>query len=577
MARGVSNKFVKEWRERLQHADRVWESRGLAKTMTSVSQEDELKRYLAAYRGEPWAPAGWAGLAPEDLSVTPVFFAAQNTFVAQLLARVPEAEVLPRTRDTIERAPIVESLINYDIDELKMKRQWSLALGDSFSAPFGLIRHGYTPSEETFDSKGRRIEPYAMARPDKPWLRRWKIWDFRVDPLASSPEPDGDAMWCAFRNLYTEDQLRKNPSLSVPDDLHPSRSIEVWNKDHTQKLAETPTYAVWTVYDRRDRTWFQIPESEGPLFRQPDDWPIPWEDLPYDVAYFNPQMDTLFPVSYAAAIWQSVIERNKVRTLIVELVKRMRRIILINKDQLGEGEAEKLESSDLTEIIQVTGNLANAVGQVQLGGLAGDLLALDGLYEKDIREAIGQSAMDRGQRINVESSFEAQNVAQGSAILSGRNVERTEDFLSSSLRHYAIARQATTTEEEVLPIIGRKLAEQLRGSAGSYYIVKPESLHGEFDYKVVPGSSLPDNRQRRIKEAMAKLEIAKSAPEIHDLQEAYARVWEAFGERPADWMMNMEQLKATQGQGLAPDAPGGEGADMGQLMLALRDGGGSLQ
>jgi hypothetical protein len=579
MARGVSQKFVKEWRAKLAHADRVWESRGLAKSAGSASFEDELKQYLAAYRGESWAPNGWAGLAPADLSVTPIFFAAQNTFVANLLARVPEADVLPRNRTSIDRAPIVETVINYDIDELKMKREWSLALGDSFSAPWGMVRHGYTPADELTDAKDRRIEPYAMARPNKPWMRRHKIWDFRCDPLAESPQPDGDAMWCAFRSLYTEAQLRGNPRMTLPDDLAPTRDVTVWTKDRTKKLSSTPTFAVWSVYDRRDKTWFQIPDDGDTLYRQPDDWPIPWEDLPYDTIYFNPQMDTLFPVPYAAAIWHSVLELNKVRTLMVELVKRTRRLVLLNKDQLAEGEADKIESSDLTEIVLVTGNLANAMGQVQVGGFASELIGLVALYEKDIREAIGQSAMDRGQRINVESSFEAQNVAQGSAINGGRNIEATEDFLSSSLRHYAIARQATTTEDEIVPIVGRKLAGMLRETK-SYFSIAPADLAGEFDYKVVPGSSLPDNRQRRIKEAMAKLEIAKSAVELHDMQEAYARVWEAFGDRPGDLMLDKKQLERTvQTPGAQTGDGADRGADMGALMMGMRDqdGGGSLQ
>ena len=582
MARPVGKTFLKKWRERLQHADRVWESRGLAKTLTSESSGDELKRYIAAYRCEPWAN-GWAGLGVDDLSVSPIFFAAQNTFVAQLLARTPDAEVLPRNRSSIERAPIVEAIINYDIDELKLKREWSLALGDSFAAPWGMVRHGYTPAEEVEDQKGNRIESYAMARPNKPWMRRHKIWDFRCDPLAESPQPDGDAMWCAFRNVYTEEQLKKNPRITLPDDLAPTQNIAIWNRERTKKLGETPTFAVWSVYDKSDRTWFQIPETGEALFRQPGDWPLPWEDLPYDTVYFNPQMDTLFPLPFASVIWKPILELSKVRTLMIELVKRMRRIILINKDQLGEGEADKIEGSDLTELVMVTGNLANAVGQTQLGGFASELLGLVALYEKDIREAIGQSSMDRGQRINVQSSAEAQSVAQGSAVAGGRNVERVEDFISSSLRHYAIARQATTTEEEVIPILGRKLAGILRDE-NAYYSVSPRQLEGEFDYKIVSGSSLPDNRQRRIAESMAKLEIAKSAPELHDMQEAYARVWEAFGERPGDVMLNLEQLKGTQAAAAAAQQPGQEGqappegADMGQLMMALREqGGGAAQ
>jgi hypothetical protein len=570
MARPVGKSFVKKWRERLQFADQVWESRGLAKSITRESSDDQLKRFLSMYRCEPWA-AGWAGIPGSELSVSPLFFAAKNTFVAQLLSRTPDVEVLPRNRTSIERAPIVEAILNYDIDELKMKREWSLAVSDSFDAPWGMVRHGHTPAEEVEDEKGRRIEPYAMARPNKPWMRRHKIWDFRCDPLADSPQPDGDATWCAFRSVYTEEQLRKNRRMAFLEDLPPTREMPIYDQTRTKRLAATPVFACWSVYDKTDKTWFQIPETGDALFRQPDDWPIPWEDLPYDVCYFNPQMDTMFPLPFAAVIWQPILELSKVRTLMIELVKRMRRIIIVNEDALGEGESDKIDDADLTEILKVKGNLANAVGQTQLGGFASELLGLCAKYESDIREAIGQSGMDRAQRVNVQSATEAASIAQGSAIAGGRNVERVEDFIASSLRHYAIARQATTTEEEVVPIVGRKLAAMLR-ETGSYLTISPDQIEGEYDYKIVAGSSLPDNRQRRIQEAMAKLEIAKSAPELHDLQEAYARVWEAFGERPSDVMLNLDELKTTQAAG-ARQQPGQEptegGADLGAMLMAL--------
>jgi hypothetical protein len=413
-----------------------------------------------------------------------------------------------------------------------------------------------------------------MARPDKPWIRRWRVWDFRVDPLAESLLPDGDAEWCAFRSLVCKDDVEANPNMRAYDNIP---TIKVRMADGAEEPEEF--VPVWTVYDKSDKTWFQIAEGDAEkLIRQPSDWPIPWEDLPYDICQFNPQMDSMFPIPYAASIWQSVLERNKVRTLMIELVKRMRRIILVREDALSEEARRKIQNADLTEIMMVSGALSEAVGQVQLGGLDTSLLALDALYEKDIREAIGQSAMDRGQRVNVDSGTEAANIAQGSAIHASRNIEAVEDFLASSMRHYAIARQATTFGDEVIPIVGVEDSAIINGRNQGGIVVNAETLAGEFDFKIRAGSTLPETHEKRAREAMADLGVMAQAPQIHNLQEGFAAYWRARGKNPSKMMLNMEQMQQTAASANAPgEASGAESGQLAQLLGQLQQGGGQVQ
>jgi hypothetical protein len=561
------------WKRQMTHATQVWRAKGLAHDPHGKTEsQQDVRMFMQAYRGQQW-DTNWAGLSDEELAVTPLFFSAANTFNAGLLARPPKALVFPRKpgQAYADGARLFQGILNYDIHELKMVRQWRRALNHAFYAPFGLIRHGFTPAEEHADDELELLEVYAGARPDKPWIRSHKIWDFRLDPLASTPDSDGDARWCAFRSLILMDHVRKNPNMIDRKDLQPTVSLEIKN-DRGITLERAPEeqqlLEVWTIYDKTDRKWFQLtPGSEKPI-REPDDWPLPWEDLPYDAIYFNEQEDTLFPEPYAHAIWPSVVDRNKLRTLAMELVKRMRKLVLLRRDALGEGEANKISIADLTEIIMVDGGPLNeAIAEVSLGGFDASLLPLDALLEQNVREALGQSQMDRAQRINVESAEEAARVGQGAATNAGRNQAQVEDFLSSGLRHYAQARRATMDSTEAVPILGTDDASVLRDlQPDSFFEVTPDNLAGEYDFLVQAGSSLPETPELRAQMALADLKVMSDFPELHDLRQGLIDYWNAR-QKNVGKVMQPDSKIPEQPQG-GPDAE--PATDPSQLITALR-------
>lgn len=574
-----NEKLLKHWRTQMEYADLVWEEAGWKQSarIESVQSNELAVRYLNAYRGQQWTSAGWMGLAPEALAVTPLFFSVANTFVAGLLARSPEITVLPRRPSVAESARKVEALLNYDVYELKMKRQWARTVLDAFFCPFGLTRHGFTPSEEfTGKSDEELLQTYAGARKDKPWIRRWTLWDFRLDPTAETPDSDGDARWCAFRTLMTKEEIERTQGMVLPKDAKSTVRVSLptpqGQKRSRTRAAPAEYYEVWSVYDKTDRTWVQLDGSYEHILRPQADWPIPWEDLPYDALYFNPQSDTLFPIPYAQTIFGTIEMRNKLRTLMEELTKRLRRIIAYNKNALAEGEEAKLETLDLQEWVATNGDLANAIKEIQVGGFPQELMLFDSLLKEDVREALGQSNMDRAQRVNVESATEAANIAQGSAQAQSRNVQALEDWLDSCVRHYAQARRAVTVESEVVPL-GLSDPRQLntRLPEDRFLNVTPQDLHAEYDFIIKQGSTLPDTRRQRITQALANLQVASQQPQLHNLQALYADYWIAAGESPAEKMLTSEQIAATQ----QPQIPGEEPeiADTSQLIGQLGQAG----
>lgn len=552
------------WRSKLDFAEAVWNKNGLGKE----GDREKTLRYLDSYRGDQWKSIGYMnGLDVESHLVVNSIFSTMNVLQSQLMARNPKCNAFPKKQEAADSASMAESLINYYIDELKLRRQWNRALRDAFLMPFGVVRHGYTPPDELFEPKrARALDRHTMSRHDAPWMRRIAPWDIRIDPLAETFESDGDARWCAFRSLCTLEEWRLNPAVNHPDDLRATYAI---NTDGA-KLESNPEHGeileVWSVYDKQEHKWFQLSPGSSKLLRDPEDWPIQWEGLPYDILIFNEQQDTPFGVSYAEQLWPLQCERNKTRTIMNELVKRIRRLIVLNKSAFSEDEAEKVRDSDLSEILMATGDVSGAIAQIPLGGLPQDLLLYDSAIKEDMREIVGQSNMARAQRINVETASEANRVALGEDIATSRNEDTVQNWLQDSVRNFVAGVRTVTTEEVLVPILGSADAQRLISAKGEPFLrVSPEVIAGEYQWTLVVGSSLPRQRADEIRERMAQLQIAQQYPQLCNLPYLLGRTFLAMDEDPTRAMVSPESMmqneEGLQQRGISQF--GGQGAEAG--------------
>jgi hypothetical protein len=530
----MSQTELRMWRERAAHADRVWKDHGLAKGAYDESVLD----YIAAYRNEQWK--GGLGDIPRDQCVTiNMVFSVTNTLMATLHARHPVVDVYaenPRSRDN---APVMERALNFLIRQrqLRWKREINRALRSSLLLPGGLVRHVYVPQLEVFDRDGVRIETYDPTKPDFPAVRAWKLWDFRFDPLAGTFDPDGDGDWCAFRSLHTMDQIERNPNLRKRKDLRPTVSIEALDLRsramHMLESPETPMLVeLWTYYVKSERKWFALsPGCDQPV-RDPDDWPVDWPHLPFNFLGFNEQEDDPFPVAFPKVYYDLQMERNKVRTMMAELVKRMRRVIMLFEDGISEADREKVFDGSLAEFIRTVMDPRQVMHEATLGGLDQSLLLYDAKIEDDIRKILGVGDMNRAQRINVESATEAGEVAAGQSLQTGRNQGPFEDFVSDVIATFATVLQQSATQRFVVPILGESDAARLlaRSAASPFLDVGPESISGDFVYEVRPGSMLPRDPNAEKKEAVSLVQALKvfmpDAVNMPQLQVDVLRAWD---------------------------------------------------
>jgi hypothetical protein len=309
---------------------------------------------------------------------------------------------------------------------------------------------------------------------------------------------------------------------------------------------------VWSVFDFVELKWFQQTTGSENLLREPDDWPIPWPSLPFEALAFNPQSDSMFPVSYIdAGEWKLYTEINKLRTIIQELVKRMRRVVFVDDAKLGDGEADKLiDDAQLAEFFRTNGADPNTImKELQIGG--GDFQGLINLYnqiKEDIREMRGTGNMDRAQRINVNSATEAQDVQTGSDTQQARNLEKYEEFWKGNVRKWVKGFQKVTTRDVLVPIVGRGDVSQLEqplGDSGQFLKATPEQIRGEFLFEIEAGSTTQADRNMEIQQAMAWYQATKGESMVN-AQETMRNLAVAFGKDPAKALVGIQVTQATQ-------------------------------
>ncbi len=564
-----STKDVKRWRERLLHAKRVWIKEGL---LGMGGGDSTLRMGLEMYRGNHYEMmGGWAGLHEDQLAVANKIYSTANAILARNASRNPTVQIFPRSPTAQEASPFVEALMNYDIHELKMKRVLNGALRASLFSPWGIVRHGFTPKEETFDKEGRRLHFYRAAKPDRPWIECKPIWECLWDPRSRGLTMDGGTKWVAFLNFLTVDQIERNPGMIARRDLRPTVSLESGKRLrgplHQLGPDDVDLVEVYTVYEAEQRTWFQLTldGTEDRALRESADWPIAWEWLPVNGLGVNEQDDSPFPVPILEQVIPLQVELNRVRTMMSILTRNLRRIVGVGQG-VDEPTLNKLSDGELLEFFRVQGMPKEQIQEIQTGGFPQELLLYAQQLEQDIREMSGQSLMDRAQRINVESATEAANVQQGSDVLALRIQSAFEDFTTEVLSTYMAARRETMTEEEMVPLLG---AQDAAAAAPVFLTVQPAQLHEEYDFLVVPGSMLSPDRDREAAKASADLQFAAGMPELHNLPYLVERYWQARGinpqkalTKPQERQQVREKLGGMQGLGQESNANGrGGGVD----------------
>lgn len=512
---------VKELQSMLRMADIEWQRNGLIPMEKGGEAVDyRAMRFLDAYRGV--FPSSMPR-AVEDVDefVGNIVFSTINSVMAQTSARDPEVVIRPLGGTAADdnawrRAWLNQKVMQTMLREKNFRREADRALNSSLILPFGVVRHGYTPEFEEYEDKnGDIIARFKNQTPDLPWIQHLRPWQVRIDPLVNTFDMDAEVGWIAFQQLYrSAADIDDNPNLISSKDWKPTFNYDP-RPMHERKHAKPHHKSVvagrtkkeedgcldlweeWVIFDARRRTWYGVSHGADRLVREERDWPIDWGQLPASILTINEQLDSPFGVPFVEMIWHEQMLYNKLWTVIKAIANRIRRIIFVSEAAFQQNQTQLdnlLNQDSLVEFILADGDVSNIAKEVQFGQLDGQLIGLLYQLREQIREVMGVSSFDRGQRANVETAAEANLIGAGGAVSKSRIQAKFETFWVDIIRaaHRALL-QTEDSRSFFIPVIGETNTLFLtQGEIAQGFVeVGLEDLQGEFDYGVKLNSTIP--------------------------------------------------------------------------------------
>lgn len=595
----MSDSERSHWKQQLQYADKVWHESGLISSPGGSVFTDPnvvpIHRYIQDYRGDQDDPFSGAELAAGDRFIANLSFSLTNTVISILSGRDPEPIVKARSGSLAKPNAQRLAMLNKIMLQIMMrdgnyKREADRALQCGLTTPHGLVRHGFTPGIEEYSDGDQVFARFKNEKPDFPWIRFYRPWDFRIDPLANNFDPDQEPRWVAFRDIHTDLEIKRNPNLVKRQDWKPTFTPAPYrNGQETLRKSDSPDapqlYEAWTIYDATERKCFALSDGAEREVRRETDWPLEWGQLPYSILTFNEQLDSPIGIPFPKLYAHEQAMYNRVWTILNTIITRTRRLVFVNGLAFEGREDQKenlFDMKSLMEFIETGGNPNEVVREIALGIIDPTLLGLLGQLREQIREIIGVSQFDRGQRANVETAAEANQIGAGSATQKSRVQEKFELFWKNiiTVSHRAM-HQIRDDRKIMIPLLGEESNDILTADDRSAGFARTtiDELRGDFDIAVRLNSTLPLDTSMQFAKAAAVYNLLGGPQATMVDQLNSQRDLVDFAEQdPNRWIITADQAKrmaqqASQGEdgGSSQDAQV-SGASIGPLLASMGGG-----
>lgn len=469
-----------------------------------------------------------------------------------------------------------ENLINWRWRQLQINAQVRRCLMDSFTAPFAVMKLGYTLTTEKVDlpdqpgEEGTRLlEVNESIKAQSPFAVRWSPNDFRVDPEARYPDLS-DAGWIAFGWLGRLDDLKRNPKYHNTRDLKASVEIKtdyaLGSRSVNQTLGRESSddwqrVQLWEIHDRREGKIITLANDHDKAL-QYDDWPS-WmgETFSAETLVFTEHPDTLYGPPDLWQITGQQDQYNEIAAMISNHVRRFLRKYIAQRGAFDEKEMEKFISPIDGLVIEVDGRPSESVEPLKDAPIPVDWWQSRVNVREDHDRISGIGDFVRGVAEKVDTAAEA-NIIQGNMnVRTGDSRNIVEDFAERISRQVLRIDSATLDVPTVIPVIGPDGAMAL----GQFlHIQTRETMLAEADVEVEIGSMQPINEASQKAEMREMYMTLRNDPLIDQFalrKEYLARFHNTIpdGERlliPKEMFMQVAQTLGGGPPGSAP-GPGG--------------------
>lgn len=397
-----------------------------------------------------------------------LIYSMGDTLLAGLAVPDPEFVAYPENPKSVAAIPIIESVDNYFIRKLKMKRHVERSLLYGYLRGKCILKIGYDSeygwdpqldigtqesygmSVTQFDKKGNRIE-FNSTTPGMPWIAAVDPIDFVVPWGTLYLE---DAPWCAHRFIRLNSDLKADLKYKNTSRLEPKLSMEDYMESYRNtKNVNKRTYATkqgiydanskmlynvcWEIHDKRTGEIIVVEEDYDKFLRKGPD-ALQMLGLPFVAESFTMGVNSFWSTPQAYYLGQIQEEENDIA---IQSTKQRRINVLrflMKKNAITQDEAAKLISGKVGAVGQVTTNgpLKDTFVSMPQNSNNFELEAMSNQNRSNARDAVGFSRNQLGEfdSSSRRTAQEVRTVAGGAGRREQRRVQSMTSLYIDSMR-----------------------------------------------------------------------------------------------------------------------------------------------
>ena len=339
-------------------------------------------------------------------------------------------------------------------------------------------------------------------------------WEDIVFDTSMSKNPPYDCRWIAHRIVKKVDEMKKDHNYTNTGKISSNcatrdlKDGEDKNKAEQQQEADSDLFEFWEVTDLDTKKVYAVCDQSDKYLRE-DPYKYEMKGLNYSMLAFNRINNEPYPISDCFLGEPQWIERIKLRFTQLNHIKRWARQLTIEEGSMSKEEMDKFTQGIDGAVTQRRKGSAPPV-PIEYATMQSEIFALDNLLQADSDATLGQSDLDRGAppKTNAKTTkYQLQEQNQGTSVRQNSKQDVLEDFLEEVTDKYiSLVKQFQDTKKYVrITGMNAKAIQDTFGKIPGVEVdqtgikFSKESIQGEFDIEAKAGSTLPLNRENKIR------------------------------------------------------------------------------
>lgn len=455
----------------------------------------------------------------------PVTFWTIEATIPNLTLGKPKLRVLPREEGDVSRAEAINSLLDYQWDEIGMQEKLEMWVRNTLIYGTGISKLSWQ-----FDRQNEL---------DAPHVDIVDILDFYIDPNATSIE---DAEWVIHRTQQRMDQIQSNPNFDqlevkklksgtkgVTVDQYKEQkraAIDGSSASQIQKKGMVELKEYWGLFDLED----DGEKKEYIITIANDQYVLRMEENPFAQFLSQPKpffimRDVKIPHEFYGVGMVEPMERlqeelNDTRN------QRMDNVTLVLNRMWQVVRGADIDENELISrpggIIHT--NIPNGATPLPTADMTRSSYEEESIIKGDIQQASGVSGFESGApagpELSVDTATGVRAVVERASVRFRAKIQSMELALRSFMKGLIQFDQYFIDHEKIIRLEGDMGIEFTR--------LTPEEIRGNFDVFIEAGSSQPISQILKRQEAMQLFQILALAPEVNR-QKLIQELLDAFG------------------------------------------------